>query len=341
MEPVDIDPRRLLVLQAVAEAGTLAGAARLLGHTPSAVSQQLNRLEREVGTELAERGAGRRGHVELTAAGLVLARAGKALDETLTEAERQLAAVTGQVQGPVTIGAGPGKMLQLAAETVGELARTRPELEPRVVETEAGPGLADLRLGALDVLILADDRQTPLAVPPGCRAKIFLADEYRIAVPDGWETPATAAELTGRPWITAPPDSPQGRCFARFAAEHGVVPSVEHRAAHPFSLPGLVRNRLGAVLTARFLTDGFQNATVTDIPVTGQYLLRVMYRPTPAADAAMRAVHTTMLQIGERDVATGEHPRDIPVLRMKDPSEEGGLEIQKIPVPGENGLRHS
>ncbi len=78
----------------------------------------------------------------LTAAGLVLARAGKALDETLAEAERQLAAVTGRVQGPVAIGAGPGKMLQLAAETVGELARLRPDLEPRImIETEAGPGL--------------------------------------------------------------------------------------------------------------------------------------------------------------------------------------------------------
>ncbi len=71
----------------------------------------------------------------------MLARAGNALDETLAEAERQLAAVTGRVQGPVAIGAGPGKMLQLAAETVGELARLRPELESRVIETEAGPGL--------------------------------------------------------------------------------------------------------------------------------------------------------------------------------------------------------
>ena len=322
MEPVDIDPRRLLVLQAVAEAGTLAGAARLLGHTPSAVSQQLNRLEREVGTELAERGAGRRGQVELTAAGLVLARAGQALAETLTEAERQLAAVTGRVEGPVTIGAVPGTVVQLAAETIGTLGRTRPELEPRIVETEAGPGLLELRLGALDVLILTDDRDTALEVPPGCAAQLILEAQYRIAVPDDWQTPATAAELSGRPWIVPPPESAQGRCFTRFAGEHGVVPSSEHRSLHPYSLQTLVRARLGAVLAARFLIDQFENVTVTDLPVAGQYLVRALHRNTPAAAAAAHAVKLTALQIGERNVASGEYPRDIVVKKLVDPSEE-------------------
>lgn len=321
MDSMDIDPRRLLVLQAVAEAGTLAGAARILGHTPSAVSQQLNRLEREAGTALAERGAGRGGQVELTAAGLVLARAGEALAGTLAEAERELAALTGRARGPVAIGAVPGRVVTLAAATVGVLAGTRPELEPRVVETEAGPGLRDLRLGALDVLILTDDRDTALEVPPGCTAGLVLEAEYRIAVPDDWETPVSAAELTGRPWIAAPPDSASGRCFARFVARHGLTPSTEHLARHPYSLQALVKARLGAVLTARFVTDLFENATVTDIPVTGQYLVRVVHRTTPAAEAAAQAVKLAALRLAESDVETGRYPRDIVVKRLVDPSE--------------------
>ena len=64
-----IDARRLRVLREVAEHGTLAAAADALHLTPSAVSQQLNLLERETGVQLLER-AGR--GVRLTDPALVL-----------------------------------------------------------------------------------------------------------------------------------------------------------------------------------------------------------------------------------------------------------------------------
>jgi DNA-binding transcriptional LysR family regulator len=44
-----LDPRRLRILHATAEAGGIAAAARALRLTPSAVSQQLARLEQEAG----------------------------------------------------------------------------------------------------------------------------------------------------------------------------------------------------------------------------------------------------------------------------------------------------
>src|SRR6187200_913976 len=59
-----VDLRRLRALRAVADHGTLAAAADALHLTPSAVSQQLSALERELGRGLLEpsgRGAARRG----------------------------------------------------------------------------------------------------------------------------------------------------------------------------------------------------------------------------------------------------------------------------------------
>ncbi len=53
-----IDVRRLNVLKAVVETGSVAAAAELLNYTPSAVSQQMSTLERETGVRLLER-AGR------------------------------------------------------------------------------------------------------------------------------------------------------------------------------------------------------------------------------------------------------------------------------------------
>jgi DNA-binding transcriptional LysR family regulator len=54
-----IDVRRLNVLKAVVETGSVAAAAELLNYTPSAVSQQMSTLERETGVRLLER-VGRR-----------------------------------------------------------------------------------------------------------------------------------------------------------------------------------------------------------------------------------------------------------------------------------------
>ena len=51
-----LDPRRLLILDAVARAGSMTAAAAALSYTPSAVSQAIAALERDTGTALVRRG---------------------------------------------------------------------------------------------------------------------------------------------------------------------------------------------------------------------------------------------------------------------------------------------
>ena len=52
-----LDVNRLQVLLSVVELGSVTAAADALTYTPSAVSQQLRRLEREVGQPLMRRHA--------------------------------------------------------------------------------------------------------------------------------------------------------------------------------------------------------------------------------------------------------------------------------------------
>ena len=84
-----IDPRRLQVLRALADHGTVRATAEALYLTPSAVSQQLTALESEVGQSLLAR-QGRR--VRLTAAGELLVEHAKAVLAELERAEASLAA---------------------------------------------------------------------------------------------------------------------------------------------------------------------------------------------------------------------------------------------------------
>src|SRR3954447_19735650 len=68
-----LDVRRLRLLREFADRGSIAATAKALGYTPSAVSQQLATLEREVGTALLDRTAR---SAELTDAGRRLANHG-------------------------------------------------------------------------------------------------------------------------------------------------------------------------------------------------------------------------------------------------------------------------
>ena len=98
MTSAALDVGRMRLLREVALRGTIAGAARELGLTPSAVSQQLAVLEREAGTALVDRSP--RG-VSLTGAGHALAaRAGEVLD-VLSAARADLDRLAGTPGGPV------------------------------------------------------------------------------------------------------------------------------------------------------------------------------------------------------------------------------------------------
>ena len=99
-----LDPRRLLLLVDVVRAGSITSAATRLNYTTSAVSQQISKLETEVGQPLLERHA--RG-VRLTEAGAVLVRRAERIETQLLAAGTELDDIAGLRSGTVRIGTFP------------------------------------------------------------------------------------------------------------------------------------------------------------------------------------------------------------------------------------------
>ncbi|WP_053725440.1 LysR family transcriptional regulator [Streptomyces sp. WM6378] len=335
---MDLDPRRLLVLSSIARSGGLAPAARLLGHTRSAVSQQLASLEREVGLPLVDRSGPR---LELTAAGRLLAATGDRIGEELAAAAEQLSSVHQDVvQGPVAIGATSWVLARLAVRALRLLASSHPRVEPRFVEAGLTDGLRRLRLGELDVLVITDDRDTAAPLPPSVRAQVLSEDHYRVVVPAAWETPSAPAELSGRPWICAPAHSARGRAFARFASSHGVVPSVEHLADHMLAVQALLAGQVGAAILPAYLAAQLDQVTVTTLPVTGSQITRTLCRTGPGAGAAAARVVADTLKQAARDHAeaatgTGRAKGDIVVRPLHDPTEmPRSSRAAALPAPG-------
>src|ERR687893_455124 len=120
-----LDVRRLRLLSELARRGTIAGVAKALGYTPSAVSQSLAQLEREAGVTLLERD-GRRVRLTPAARGLA-ARTDRVLAE-LDAAEAELAAEHGTVRGTVVVGAFPSAAAGLVAPAGADLRERDPEL---------------------------------------------------------------------------------------------------------------------------------------------------------------------------------------------------------------------
>ena len=145
-----IDARRLRVLREVAQQGTLAAAADALHLTPSAVSQQLATLEREIGQPVVERNG--RG-VRLTGAAEVLVGHANIVLAQLEAAAADVAAYGDGVVGTVRVVGFATALGELVAPAVVALRASHPRLELTIEELEAPECFLALARGDVDVAI--------------------------------------------------------------------------------------------------------------------------------------------------------------------------------------------
>src|SRR3954469_19035671 len=226
-----LELRRLRLLRELHERGTIAAVADAPQFTPSAVSQQLNLLERETGVQLLEKkGRG----VRLTDPALVLVGHAEALLERAARAEADLAAATATVSGRARIAAFPSVAIALAIPAIERLQQTA--LRCELVEAEPEQALPALALGDVD-LVLGDEWQhqpwglpTVLEVHHLFRAPVHLvlptrhpaARRHREAVP--------LAELAGEAWTTGHAAMGWEEMTQRTCREHGGFdPDIRHR----------------------------------------------------------------------------------------------------------------
>jgi DNA-binding transcriptional LysR family regulator len=224
-----LDLRRLRFLSELAQRGTISEVARVVGYTPSAISQSLAQLEREAGVALLERD-GRR--VRLTpAAHSLVARTDRVLAE-LDAAEAELAAEEGAVRGAVVIGAFPTAAAGLVIPAVRALAERHAELVCTVREHEPEDGLALLRAGELDVLVSEsyDDVEPPSV--GGLERHRLMSEPLLLVLPPGHPArePVALSELSDAAWIGGLPGTQFAAMLERACRGAGFAPRVVHRA---------------------------------------------------------------------------------------------------------------
>jgi DNA-binding transcriptional LysR family regulator len=146
--------RQLRYLEAVARHRSFTKAALDLPIAQSALSQQVGRLERELGVELLRRNTRR---VEVTEAGeLVLTRARRALAE-VEGVRADLDALQGLVRGTLRLGGVPAVGPVHPAALIADFTRAHPGVAVTVLEDVAFTLLDQLRHGELDLVMALVD----------------------------------------------------------------------------------------------------------------------------------------------------------------------------------------
>lgn len=206
---ISLDLRQLEYFVALADAGTISGAASRLGITQPSLSEALARLESQLDVSLVLRSA--RG-TQLTEAGAALARHGrdilKSIDSTLEEVRH----LGGDARGPVAIGLPQGIALLLSVPLAETVQLELPSVKLRISEGGSGHVLEWLASGQVDFAVLYHGHDYgEVDAQPLLEEELFLA-----SAPDNWP-PA------GR---TLPPGQPIE--FKEIKGLPLVLPGVEH-----------------------------------------------------------------------------------------------------------------
>jgi DNA-binding transcriptional LysR family regulator len=281
-----LDLRRLRLLSELARRGTIAEVARVVGYTPSAISQSLLQLEREAGVPLLERD-GRRVRLTPAAHGLV-ARTDRVLAE-LDAAEAELAADHGTVRGTVVIGSFPSAAAGVVVPAVADLCERHPELSCPVVEHEPEDGIPVLRSGELDVLVSESYEGVPAVPTGGLEAHELLSEPLLLVLPresagpepargdaatgptrqDGTPEPVALESLAGARWIAGLAGTQFSAALDGACRQAGFTPRIVHRADDARLIETLVQGGLGIALLpalARTGSEAVRFAEATPAP---------------------------------------------------------------------------
>lgn len=224
---MDLDPGRLLVLVTVGELGGVTRAARALGRTPPAVSQQLARLERDVGAQLVERHAQ---GVWLTPLGRRMSRHAKEIQLAVKRAAEDAADHLARHRDRLRLGAFPTAGLRLLPEALAALRHRRPDTELSVVDLGPHEGLDLVADRELDLALVAEYAE-PLAAPTGVALVHLLDDPVHAVLPEehplaGDVGPSALSDFAADAWACAPPHLPNRTQLERAARAAGIEPTV-------------------------------------------------------------------------------------------------------------------
>lgn len=252
-----LNPTHLHTLGVVLSSGSFAHAARRLGYTPSAVSQQVASLERQLRVTLFEREAHA---IRPTAAALTVAeRALPALGALRTLEDDLQLLVEGKV-GRLRVVSFPTASELFLPQALSTLRRQRPRVEIELDEAEPPLAMRMLDAGEADVALVYT---YGTLIPSWARRHDLtpvLEEDLLVITRPGSAGEASDRldglhDYAGATWVATRQDTLGAATLVRLCRDSGFEPDVRLRSNNYGVLRGLVASGLGVALVPATALD--------------------------------------------------------------------------------------
>jgi len=249
-----LDLQSVRIVRAIAETGSITGAARALGYSQPAVSQHLQRTEARLGMQLVTR-VGR--SIRLTEAGALLARHALTITSALDAAEGELADLAGLRTGTVRLAAFPTASSTIVPRLLARMNQLHPGIRITYIEAQPPEAVAMLRDGSIDLAVTFSypgDRADPhRADTTGLVSETLYTEETVVVLPVGHPEAAlpvaSMTALASEHWIAGCP-----RCRGHLLAvceAAGFAPAISFETDNASAVLNMVASGLGVAMLPR------------------------------------------------------------------------------------------
>lgn len=246
-----IELKHLRFLAAIQRTGTISAAARELGYSQPAVSQQISLAERMLKTPLLHRA---RSGATLTEAGEILVRTSAAVLPQINQALSEIDAITGLRSGTVRIAAFPSAAAVLIPESLAAVRAEHPGLQFLVSEREPLLALEALRGGECDIALIYEyssalTQEQPVSLLPGEAGFTITKESIKVALPTGHaltsERVVDLADLADESWVAS---RPEGSHVVDLCESVGFTPHIAFETHNHVAVQRIVAAGLAVAL---------------------------------------------------------------------------------------------
>jgi DNA-binding transcriptional LysR family regulator len=267
--------RRLQVFHAVAKQLSFTKAAEALCMTQPAVTSQIRQLEEHFNTRLFDRGHGR---ISLTAAGTVALEYVERILEMTAELDNRLQEMSGQLVGPLLVGASTTIADYLLPRLLGAYKARFPAVVPRLFVANSESVQSRVAERSLDVGFIEGESHLPLLA-----ADVICEDELQVTCapfhPLAKHASATPALLTRYANVSREPGSGTREVVDRYLRAAGVSPDALQRVMElgsPEALKGLVATGLGfSIMSRATVVNEIRLGQLVQIPLAPRLVRRM------------------------------------------------------------------
>jgi DNA-binding transcriptional LysR family regulator len=288
-----LSPVHLQTLEVVVRTGSFASAARELGYTASAVSQQMEVLERAAGLTLFERGA--RG-VQMTTPALMLAERARRVLSDLQELDADVRSIAAGRTGRLKVGCFPTAGTRVLPSALSNLKASHPDVEVTLRIAEPADTIAMVESNELDIAYtyeyaaLLRTWPTSLVRRDLIIEKLVLLSPPEMAVPD---TESIRSIPLGVEWITSGSGTAGESTTYRICADVGVIPNITLRTEYYDLVTEFVAAGLGVAIVPALGIVSHDRVNI--LPVQSKWAERtvsVVYRDSADNPLVSQAVES-------------------------------------------------